>query len=157
MARTSGYRKIASGGHIQAKRMIGCEYCNFMELANKGKAQFKTGDNCPRCASPTLRLYDSKAEFKRAQELKILRDNDKISDLEFQPKYPLHVVGPDKNEIHIYDFVPDFQYYDIEKEDTIVEDVKGQSGGKAIVTDVAKMKISHFEAQYGKKVLITKR
>ena len=152
-------RYISSTGHVKVKRMIGCEFCNFGEPAKtKGtKGYLKTGDVCPRCSSPTLRLFDSNAEFKRAVELKQLRDDNKIFDLEFQPRYPLHAPAQNNTTVHLYDFVADFSYHDEEQNCFIVEDVKGASGGQAIVTDVAKMKIAHFEAEYGQDVLITTR
>lgn len=158
MPRKSNYRKIQSGGHVKVKRMIGCEFCNFSEPAKtkKDKGYLKTGDTCPRCDCPTLRLFDSNAEFKRATELKAKRDNNEIFDLTFQPVYPLHAYNEEtKTTVHLYDFVADFCYFDGDK--FIVEDVKGESRGEAIITDVAKMKIAHFEAEYGQKVLITKR
>lgn len=147
-----GYKRIASGGHIAAKRMLTCEVCNFMELY-QAKGKLKTGSKCPRCKNPTLRVFDSKAEFGRARELMIQRDNGEIVDLVFQPKFPLHAGASDT---FLYDYVSDFSYT-TNKGEFFVEDVKGSSRGKAIMTDVAEMKIKHFEAEYGIPVLITLR
>lgn len=151
MAAKRNYRQIASGGHIKAKRIYGCECCNFSELSNDSNKNLKTGGKCPRCANASLRLFDSKAEFVRAMELMALRDKGEIDDLEFQPKFPLSVNGGH----YLYDFVADFSY--TEDDEYIVEDVKGGSRGKAIITDVAKMKIKHFELEYGIPVRITIR
>lgn len=148
-----GYRKISSGGHVKVKRMIACEFCNFSEVCNSSNKHMKTGHLCPRCENPSLRIFDSNTEFKRAQELKHLRDSDKIADLQFQPVYPLHADGG----VYLYDYVADFSYYDIENSEHVIEDVKGESRGKPILTDVAKMKIAHFEAEYNTSVLITTR
>lgn len=149
--------KIASGGHIKAKRIAGCECCNFMELITTlNSKKLKTGSTCPRCDNPTVRVFDSKAEFTRAMELKNLQSEGKISHLKYQPVFPL-TAGPD--DTFLYDFVADFSYD--EPSGFIVEDVKGSRGsGKnkvPIITDVAKMKIAHFEAQYGIPVRIEMR
>lgn len=145
------YRKISSGGHVKAKRMLGCEVCNFSEVYNSSNKKLKTGDTCPRCQLPVLRIFDSMTEFKRAQELKSMRDSDLICDLEFQPVYPLHADGG----TYLYDYVSDFCYFDIEKQEHVIEDVKGESRGKPVITDVAKMKIAHFQAEYNTPILIT--
>lgn len=164
------YRKIASGGHVKAKRITACEICNFMELYNS-KGKLRTGSYCPRCNSPTVRVYDSKAEFTRAQELKLMQERGEIQDLEFQPRFPLHAhsskeLNPDntpanREAVHLYDYVADFAYNKFDEETNseiyVVEDVKGSSRGKPIITDVAEMKIKHFEAEYGIPVHIVMR
>lgn len=154
----AAYRKIASGGHVKATRMTGCECCNFSEITKKG-SELKTGSVCPRCKNPTVRQFDSKAEFLRAQELKAMQENGDIHSLAYQPKFPLEV-----NKVFLYDFVADFCYNKDDEdgnESFIVEDVKGFTGSgskkRAIVTDVAKMKMAHFEAQYGIPVQIIMR
>lgn len=159
-------RKV-SGGEVgkRAQKMIGCDSCNHMEAYDvtkirekdlTAKDKTKTGSTCPRCGAKTIRLFDSKAEFQRAQELKILQTAGQIEDLEYQTRFKLH--APDfetGNPVHLYDYISDFTYmekYDDGTSDFITEDVKG-----GVVTDVAVMKMKHFEAQYGMPVRITQR
>lgn len=168
-ASPAGYKKIG-GGSIRAKKMLSCEICNFMELYS-AKSKLKTGSKCPRCSNKTLRVFDSKAEFKRAQELKLLSEAGDITDLTYQPRFPLHAVPlsspvtistPDATPCassptptHLYDYVSDFSYH--QNGEYVVEDVKGGSRGKPIITDVAAMKMKHFEIEYGVPVRITIR
>lgn len=64
--------------------------------------------------------FDSKAEGQRYQELCLLGKAGKIRSLVLQPWYRLTIKG---NLICTY--IADFQYFDIEKERWVVEDVKG--------------------------------
>lgn len=59
-----------------------------------------------------------------------------ISDLELQPKYPIHING-----IHCFTYVADFRYVEAGK--TITEDVKGMK------TPVYRLKKRCVEASYG--------
>ena len=173
------YKRV-SGNAVgrNSKRILGCENCNFMQLHStppkatnsvshevaatgvnpQTNKPFSTGDLCPRCALPCLRVYDSQAEFGRAQELKILRDRGDIFDLEFQRPFVLHVKNPSGIDIPLYKYVSDFCYYKTPTKDEplkwIVEDVKPKGG---VVTDVFMMKKKHFEAQYGIDITIVER
>ena len=87
--------------------------------------------------------FDSKAEARRYQDLKLLFRGNEISDLELQPKFNLTAHGK-----AICRYVADFRYK--ENGNTVVEDVKG------IQTPVFKLKRKLFKAQYGFDILITK-
>ena len=188
--------KRVSGNAVgrNAKRIVGCENCNFMQLhsmppkmtnsvshvaidpsilqtgrqtrstgnqttgnSENPSKPHKTGDVCPRCALPCLRVYDSQAEFGRAQELKILRDKREIFDLEFQRAFVLHAPSSSRTPVPLYKYVSDFTYYLPVKDKEpklVVEDVKPKGG---IVTDVFMMKKKHFEAEYGIDIVIVER
>jgi hypothetical protein len=160
--------KRVSGNAIGAKskKIIGCEYCNFMVINSPSVkssnpnpeskpedflpgAKLKTGDACPRCALPKLRLYDSQAEFGRAQELKLLQTKGYITDLKFQIPYELSCNG-----IKVCSYISDFVYTDTSTDIEIVEDVKPKGG---LVTDIFILKRKMFRACYGKDILIVER
>lgn len=186
------YKRV-SGNAVgrNSKRILGCENCNFMQLHStppkatnsvshevaatgmktvtvKGvskQVSYTTGDVCPRCALPCLRVYDSQAEFGRAQELKILRDRGDIFDLEFQRPFVLYAQplnDPKARPVALYKYVSDFCYRinrvtqgnPTPVAEFIVEDVKPKGG---IVTDVFMMKKKHFEAEYGIDITIVER
>lgn len=65
-------------------------------------------------------LFDSRAEARRYQDLKLLQQAGEISGLELQPKYPLVVNG-----VKIGLYTADFKYTDCSNGLEIVEDVKG--------------------------------
>lgn len=175
-----------SGANIgaRAKRIIGCDNCNHMEdydvakkrtqtvepapinepKKSKGKkgaihkaVAIKTGDGCPRCSAPTLRIFDSTAEFGRAQELKILQDQGVIKDLEYQTRFRLHAPDFETNEpVEVTSYLADFTYFETfpdGTEDYVVEDVKG----KGVITDMAVMKLKWLKAEYGIDVKIVER
>ena len=178
----SGFNSFAnmtkvSGGQVssKAKKVYGCDNCNHMESHAAVKVQLtkpndigyhdplkpakmpKTGDACPRCNNKSLRLFDSTAEFTRAQELKLLQKNGNIRDLEYQVVYQLHVPSYENTciTVPLCKYITDFTYIeltDTNQEDFIVEDVKGN-----VVTEVAAMKMKMFELEYGIPVRITQR
>lgn len=176
---TSRFKRV-SGNAVgrNSKRIVGCENCNFMQLhspspkatnsashevaetgINKATGKpYATHDLCPRCNLKRLRVYDSQAEFGRAQELKILQSNGDIFFLEFQVPFQLHAVTPQGVQVPLYKYVADFTYRTIPTADNpaeyIVEDVKPKGG---IVTDVFMMKKKHFEAEYGIDLKIVER
>jgi|TARA_S200002703_G_scaffold156751_1_gene163044 hypothetical protein len=63
--------------------------------------------------------FHSKKEADRYLELRILEKAKKIKDLELQPKIPLLVNGK-----KIGNYIGDFKYFDIDKLEFILEDVK---------------------------------
>lgn len=72
------------------------------------------------------RVFDSKKEAKRAQELELLQKGGVIKDLRYQPRYMLQ--PPFKREgkaIRAIEYVADFEFWDCELKKTITEDVKG--------------------------------
>lgn len=90
--------------------------------------------------------FDSKKEGKRYLELKEMLKNNKISDLELQPRFLLQ----DKfkhggKTIRKIEYVADFKYKT--GTDTIVEDVKG------FKTDVYNIKKKIFLFNYGDKYI----
>lgn len=64
--------------------------------------------------------FDSKKEAGRYEELKLRLYAGEIRDLVLQPRFPLKVMGT-----LICTYVGDFQYFDLEKNEQILEDVKG--------------------------------
>jgi hypothetical protein len=64
--------------------------------------------------------FDSAAEARRYQELRLMEKAGVISELELQVPYPLAVAGH-----HICLYKADFHYFDREKQAWVVEDVKG--------------------------------
>jgi hypothetical protein len=120
------------------------------------KEGHRTGAQCPRCGNPTVRVFDSQAEFHRACELRLMRDAGKIENLSYQVKYSLKV-----GENHLCFYVADFTYLepdpkpdDPERQKFVVEDVKNKS---MVVTEIALHKMKHFELQYGIEVNIVGR
>lgn len=70
--------------------------------------------------------FDSKAESKRYEELKLLEKAGKIKDIVLQPKFtlqPSFTKGDKKYQAIKYK--ADFAYYDIEECKQVIEDVKG--------------------------------
>lgn len=87
-------------------------------------------------------IFDSQAEGKRYQELKLLLKNGDIKDLELQPRFILQDKFKKNGKTYRkIEYVADFQYID-KNGKTIVEDVKGME------TDVFKLKHKLFEYNY---------
>ena len=87
--------------------------------------------------------FDSKKEAQRYCELKMMLTGGVISDLYIQPEFILQE-GFKKNgkTIKPIKYFADFKYYDKEKKQTIVEDVKG------VKTEVFRIKKKLFDAKY---------
>ena len=64
--------------------------------------------------------FDSKAEGRRYQQLKVLVQQGAIEDLAVHPKYPLVVNG-----LKVATYIGDFSYRKADSSQVIVEDVKG--------------------------------
>lgn len=92
-----------------------------------------------RCVIDGVR-YDSFAEGRRGEELRLLERVGKIANLRIHPKYDLHVRG-----VKVGTYAPDFDYLEPGR-GIIVEDVKG------VRTAVYKLKKKIFEAEYGMKI-----
>lgn len=86
-------------------------------------------------------VFDSGAEARRYQELKLAERSMTIGNLELQRKYPVVVNGH-----HICDYLADFAYMDLERGVFVVEDVKGMK------TDVYRLKKKLVEALYDFKI-----
>jgi len=65
------------------------------------------------------RIFASKREAARYQELRLLLRAGKIHDLQCHPAFACVV-----NERRVCTYIADFQYYDVEKGETVTEDVK---------------------------------
>ena len=66
--------------------------------------------------------YASKAEERRAMELKLLERAGKIEDLREQVRYEILPKQDGERAVH---YIADFAYTDVKTEQEIVEDVKG--------------------------------
>jgi len=66
--------------------------------------------------------YASKAEERRAGELKLLQRAGKITDLQEQVRYEVLPRQDGERAVH---YIADFAYTDVDTELEIVEDVKG--------------------------------
>jgi len=75
------------------------------------------------------KTFPSKAEGRRYEELKLMQREGIIRDLQLQPRYPIRISG-----VLVTTYVADFRYFDVERGQEVVEDVKG------FVTDVYKLK-----------------
>lgn len=73
--------------------------------------------------------FDSKAEFKRWQELKLLERAGEIEDLKRQVRFELipRQVDADTKELleRSVTYIADFVYFDVRSFRKVVEDVKG--------------------------------
>ena len=100
--------------------------------------------------------FASKAEARRYSELKLLEKAGQITDLELQPKFTLHVLGPyggalvGSELLAIGKYIADFRY--LEGAQDVVEDVKSGPTETALF----KWKRKHFEAEYGIKLRVIK-
>ena len=88
--------------------------------------------------------FHSQKEARRYSDLKVLLRAGRIKDLRLQPRFPLVV----KNKL-ICTYVADFEYYDHQKADWIVEDAKG------VRTREYQFKRKLFETLYPWKILET--
>ena len=88
--------------------------------------------------------FASKAEAKRYGELKLLEKAGKIAHLTLQPSFMLLVWDCEvKHDVQIGSYVADFQYWDMEQEKIVIEDVKG------VRTPVYQLKKKIVEHRFG--------
>jgi len=136
-----------SGANIPNLRVYICASCQ--SWSNEAKPT-----QCRACGRMEFIHFHSKAEAKRYGELMLEQAHNFISDLELQPRFPLHAFGPssdilnDKHKIGAY--VGDFSY--MRDGQRIIEDVKGGAD-----TDLSVWKRKHTEAEHGVKVIIVRR
>lgn len=161
--------KTVSGASVgkQRKKIVGCDHCNFSADHSQyinpvNEQKFKINDTCPRCENNTVRVFDSKAEFTYANELKLLRDLGEVEDIEYQVKYDLHTIDFETSEIiKVTSYIADFVYFEVDKKsgksDLVVCDVKGGNSEKVVITPEAKLKIDWLEKEYGITVRIIGR
>lgn len=87
--------------------------------------------------------FDSTKEANRYCELKLLLRAGEIRDLEMQPKFILQEgYEKDGKKIRPIIYVADFKYFDINKMQYIIEDVKGFMG---IPVYRLKKKLFHYK------------
>lgn len=87
--------------------------------------------------------FDSEKEGKRYLELKSMQQFGLIKDLELQKVYELQPSFRKNNKTYRkIAYKADFSYFDIEREQIVVEDVKG------FKTEVYKIKKKMFEYKY---------
>ena len=84
--------------------------------------------------------FDSAAEARRYQELRLLEAASEIRDLEMQVKFSLDVNGQ-----HVCNFFVDFRYWSNRSNRTVLEDVKS----KPTITPVYRLKKKLLKAVYG--------
>ena len=70
--------------------------------------------------------FDSKAEARRYQELRLMEQAGEIRNLRVHPPYPLYCPGDDCEIVRVACYVADFDYWDVPGDRFVVEDVKGQ-------------------------------
>jgi hypothetical protein len=90
--------------------------------------------------------FASKAEARRFGELKLLEKAGKIAHLTTQPKFPLYVWDCEtKHDVQIGHYIADFQYWDMDAEKIVIEDVKSP----ATSTPVYRLKKKIVEHRLG--------
>ena len=89
-------------------------------------------------------IYASRAEANRASELYALERAGVIRNIVRQRKYPIIING-----IKVFTYLADFNYFDIEKDREVVEDVKG------VRTAMFNLKKKCVEASYGIEIILT--
>jgi len=95
--------------------------------------------------------FDSKYESERYLELKLLEKAGEIEQLKVQPSFPIIIGGvPIRITSKRYwtlgrqmVYIADFQYRDVKRKKTIIEDAKMQSGHR---TEVYKIKRALMQA-----------
>lgn len=92
--------------------------------------------------------FDSKAEYARWVELKLLEKAGRISQLMRQRAFPLEVVDHQGKPQVIGKYVSDFTYFRESDGELEVEDVKG------VITPMFRWKSKHFLIQYGFPITI---
>jgi len=94
--------------------------------------------------------FDSKAEAKRYQSLKLLLLAGEITDLEMHPKYALHVSDYETGEpVLIGRYIGDFSYFTKDGE-FVLEDVKSPITRKH---PLYRWKKKHVKAEYGVEIV----
>ncbi len=85
--------------------------------------------------------FHSKKEARRYMDLLALQSAGLIRDLETQPRFRLEVGG-----VHVCDYIGDFRYFDVPRNEVVVEDVKG------VRTETYKLKKRLMLALHGTEV-----
>ncbi len=88
-------------------------------------------------------LFASRAEAARYLELLHLAHHGRITDLTLQPRFPILING-----VKVMEYRPDFQYWDVNEDRLMIEDVKGGT----YRTPTYRLKKRAFEAYYGREI-----
>lgn len=90
-------------------------------------------------------VFDSKAEYERYCQLKLLQRDGAISKLTVHPKFILMESFRDRSGNHhrAITYKPDFEYF--ERDHHVVEDVKG---GRATQTEAFRMRVKLLLKRY---------
>jgi DNA-directed RNA polymerase subunit RPC12/RpoP len=144
---------MTGGANIPNKHIYLCSQC---QKWHEGKKPVQ----CNACGHMEFIHFPSKAEAKRYGELCLEQMHGFITDLERQPRFPLHGVRFDpegdgfgliKDSIKkIGEYRGDFRY--VRDGKTIVEDIKGGAD-----TPLSAWKRKHTEAEYGITIDIVRR
>lgn len=111
---------------------------------------------CIACGHMVFVHFPSKAEAKRWGELLLEQAHKYVSEVELQPRFPIHAVRFDPSipgkysSTKIGEYRGDFRY--IRDGKTIIEDVKGGAD-----TPLSCWKRKHVEAEYNVKIKIIRR
>ena len=87
------------------------------------RSRFKTAPAIERTIDGIT--FDSKREATRYLELKLLERVGRIKDLNLQTKFPVQINGK-----HFCNYTADFVYFDVAKNETIIEDTKSTGTAK---------------------------
>ena len=88
-------------------------------------------------------MHQSTGEARRCDELHLMQQGGLIRDLEAHPQVRFRL---DVDGHHICDYLADFVYYDNERKERVVEDVKG------FQTEISKFKLKLMAAIHGVNV-----
>lgn len=93
--------------------------------------------------------FDSKAEARRYGELKLMQRAGLIKHLKLQPRYRIQdgFSNGEGKRVRPISYVADFEYIDLQKNDVVIEDVKGKK------TQVYNLKKKIFEKKYHPRVI----
>lgn len=112
---------------------------------NFGRRDFQKHPRRNKYASRPLRcqagiIHQSTSEARRCDELHLMQRGGLIRDLRAHPqvRYSLDVNG-----VHVCAYLADFVYYDIERGEEVIEDVKGYQ------SDTSRLKLKLMAACHG--------
>ncbi len=101
------------------------------------------------CNGTTFERFASKAEAKGYASLLLRVATGELSDLELQPRFPLHAPTPAGGRELVWTYVADFGARMVATGKRIVIDVKGDAD-----THISAAKRKHAQAEYGIEIHI---
>ena len=114
--------------------------------ARQGRSRNKYSARPQRCRVGVM--HQSTSEARRCDELHLMQQGGLIHDLKAHPQERFSL---DVNGVHVCHYLADFVYFDVERGEKVVEDVKGYQ------TDVSKFKLRLMEAVHGIRVELVRR